>query len=196
MSELSEAYQKYSDKLDHILRNPTDTEIAALLPVDHPLPLKRMTVGQYLDFCQDIWYSKQKREIIVLLAKAENKHPLVLAPTNKHGQPIGNFPKDIPTQAEFDKYHTEPQGYGDEGDWLIVSKSVSQKQAFQKILAVLNEWGVSEDVMPKTADDLGSYDIGWGYDYDSYHYSEGGYWICSDTNRVSKRWEAWGVATQ
>ncbi len=116
--------------------------------------------------------------------------------TNQSGQPIGDFPDKIPTQAEFDKQHATPLEYGDEGDWLIVSKAVGQKQAFDMIVATMKEWGVDDEALPKDESDLGTYDIGWGYDHDSYHYSEGGYWICSDDNKVSKRYEAWGFATQ
>ena len=116
--------------------------------------------------------------------------------TNKHGQPIGDYPKDIPTQAEFDKAHATPLEYGDEEDWLVVSKQIDQQAAFDMIVATMTEWGVDAEYLPKDASDLGAYNIGWGYDHDSYHYSEGGYWICSDENQVSKRYEAWGWATQ
>jgi hypothetical protein len=30
--------------------------------------------------------------------------------TNRFGQPVGDYPKDIPTQAQFDQYHATPQG--------------------------------------------------------------------------------------
>lgn len=117
--------------------------------------------------------------------------------TNQFGQPIGDFADNIPTQAEFDKYHETPQGYGEEGDWLIISKAVPAEKALALIQAELRDnYGLDEEYVPKTVDDLESFDIGWGYDHDSYHYSEGGYWICSEDNQVSKRWEAWGVATQ
>ena len=116
--------------------------------------------------------------------------------TNKHGQPIGDYPNDIPTQEQFDAFHATPQEYGDEGDWLLVSKNVDQETAFAMIIATMHEWGVDEEYIPKAAEDMQVFDVGWGYDHDSYHYSEGGYWICSDDNKVSKRYEAWGVATQ
>jgi hypothetical protein len=119
--------------------------------------------------------------------------------TNQFGQPIGDYPDKIPTQEEFDKYHETPQDYGDEADWVLVSKKFTQEQALALIQGRLkDEWGLdeSEPVYPKSVDDLQSFDIGWGYDHDSYHYEDGGYWICSESNNVTKRWEAWGIATQ
>lgn len=114
--------------------------------------------------------------------------------TNQFGQPIGDYPDDIPTQQEFDKYHETPQSYGEEGDWLIVSKAVPHDKALELIQAELRDnYGMDEEYISK---ELETFDIGWGYDHDSYHYSEGGYWICSKDNNVSKRWEAWGVSTQ
>lgn len=67
MSELREAYKKWGDKVRHILREPTDAEIAALMPAFHPLPLDTMTVGDWLDYRKNLWQSVQVREIIGLL---------------------------------------------------------------------------------------------------------------------------------
>jgi hypothetical protein len=122
--------------------------------------------------------------------------------TNDRGQPIGDYPDNIPTQEEFDMFHTTPQGYGEESEWLLVSTKFSAEDALAKIQRLLKEeWGWSggpdgEGYYPNSVDDLQKFDVGWGYDHDSYHYSEGGYWICSENNQVSKRWEAWGIATQ
>ena len=81
-------------------------------------------------------------------------------------------------------------------------KKFTQEEALAMIQKHLKEeWGWSdgpdgEMMYPKSVDDLQSFNVGWGYDHDSYHYQDGGYWICSDSNQVSKRWEAWGIATQ
>ena len=122
--------------------------------------------------------------------------------TNERGQPIGDYPTDIPTQEQFDEHHSTPQDYGEEAEWLLVSKKFTQEEALAMIQKKLkDEWGWSdgedgEMMYPKSVDDLQSFDVGYGYDRDSYHYSEGCYWICSDNNEVTKRYEAWGIATQ
>lgn len=130
--------------------------------------------------------------------RVEALYPAANQPaTNKHGQPIGDFPTDVPTDDEFNKYHATPVGYGEEGDWLIISKAVPVEKALELIQKECRDnYGLDEDYIPKTIDDLHEYDIGWGYDHDSYHYSEGGYWICDERNKVSRRWSAWGVPTQ
>lgn len=66
---LREAYAAWGEIIPHYLREPTDEDIAKLMPVDHPLPLEKMTVGDYLDFKQNLWLAKQVREIIGLLRK-------------------------------------------------------------------------------------------------------------------------------
>jgi hypothetical protein len=122
--------------------------------------------------------------------------------TNERGQPIGDYPTDIPTQEQFDEHHSTPQDYGEEAEWIMVSKKFTQEEALALIQAKLkDEWGWTggddgEMMFPNDLDDLQSFDIGYGYDRDSYHYSEGCYWICSADNEVTKRYEAWGIATQ
>lgn len=71
MSELTlkDSYSAWGDLVNEYLREPTDEEIAALMPVDHPLPLEKMTVGDYLDFKKNLWQAKQARNIIGLLRK-------------------------------------------------------------------------------------------------------------------------------
>lgn len=74
MSELRIAYKKYSERLDYILREPTDKDKAGLFPALHKLKRrdgKPVTVGDYLDFSERAWKAKQKREIIGLLMEAE-----------------------------------------------------------------------------------------------------------------------------
>ncbi len=115
--------------------------------------------------------------------------------TDSFGRPIGDFPDDVPTQDEFHEAHKDAKEYGEEGEYLLVSKQVEAAAALKMIQDIMNEWGINEDYIPKTTSDLQTYDVGWGYDRDSYHYSEGSFWICSDSNNVSKRYEAWGVET-
>lgn len=67
MSELRDAYKKWGNQVQHILREPTDAEIAALMPAFHPLPLDTMTVGGWLEYRKKLWQSVQTREIIRLL---------------------------------------------------------------------------------------------------------------------------------
>lgn len=124
----------------------------------------------------------------------QNIYPKTI--TNGAGQPIGDYPDGIPTQKQFDDFHETPQDYGEEGEWIIISKAINPKKAFELIIEKLDEYGMDDEYKPKSPDDLQVFDIGWGYDHDSYHYQDGGYWICSDTNKVSKRFEAWGVSTE
>lgn len=71
---LREYYREYSDRIDHILRKPTEEELAGLMPAFHKL--KRpdgsdATIGDYERFAKDAWRAKQKREIIDLIAEAK-----------------------------------------------------------------------------------------------------------------------------
>lgn len=74
MSDLRNAYLKWGKRVQHILREPTDRDKASLIPALHPLKRKDgtpMTVGDYLDFSERAWKSKQVRDIIGLLMEAE-----------------------------------------------------------------------------------------------------------------------------
>lgn len=66
---LREAYQAWGDIIDSYLREATDDDIAKLMPVDHPIDIEKMTVGEYLDFKKNLWRSSQARNIIGLLRK-------------------------------------------------------------------------------------------------------------------------------
>jgi len=70
MSELRDAYKKWSDPLDAILAEPTEQDLAGCIPAFHQLTNPNgtpMTVGQYHDFAVRAYKAKQKREIIGLL---------------------------------------------------------------------------------------------------------------------------------
>lgn len=111
-------------------------------------------------------------------------------------RPKGDFPGTPPTGEQFQNVFRSPVSFGEEGEHLLITKDWSKEEAYALLVKELRqEWGLDEESIPKM-DDVGSYDVGWGYDYDSYHYSEGGWWICSEENKVTKRWEAWGVETQ
>lgn len=67
-------YKKYSERLYTILREPTEAELAGLLPAFHTLKKsggKPMTVGDYLDFTRNAWKAKQVSELIKLLMEVE-----------------------------------------------------------------------------------------------------------------------------
>jgi hypothetical protein len=111
-------------------------------------------------------------------------------------RPKGDFPGNPPTGQQFHEAFKTPVSFGEEGEHLLVTKEWSKEEAYAILVKELrDEWGLDEESIP-SIDDVQSYDVGYGYDYDSYHYSEGGWWICSTENKVTKRWEAWGVETQ
>jgi len=87
---LREAYKAWSPALDHYMREPTDAEIAALMPVDHPLPLDKMTVGEMQDFQKNLWQAKQKRDIVGMLRKE-----VAFARRNEHHVLNGIFGKEV-----------------------------------------------------------------------------------------------------
>lgn len=80
MSELREAYKKWSGPLDEILLEPTIDDLTPLWPafagiIPEHTPKrpdgKPLTVGDYLDFVNNAYRAKQKREIIGLLMEAQ-----------------------------------------------------------------------------------------------------------------------------
>lgn len=71
MSDFRTAYKKYSGKIKELLREPTDADISAMMPVDHPYELENFTVGQWLDFRKDLWQAKQVSAIVRMLMEAE-----------------------------------------------------------------------------------------------------------------------------
>lgn len=64
-----DAHKAWGKWLEVTLREPTDEEITKLMPVDHQIPVDKMTVGDYIDFKKNIWRAKQTSEIIGLLMK-------------------------------------------------------------------------------------------------------------------------------
>lgn len=97
------------------------------------------------------------------------------------------FKKILPTQEQFDKYHADPIEYG-EADYLVISKTYTEEEALKRILALMVDWGVDPEHLPK---EVTAFEIGWTVDPDSYHHSENTYHLASD--KVPARWEAWGV---
>lgn len=76
MSEVRDAYKKWSEKLDEILAPPTAEDLANLWPAFPAHQPKRpdgkpLTVGDYLDFTNIAYQAKQKYEIVRLLMEAE-----------------------------------------------------------------------------------------------------------------------------
>lgn len=78
------AYKRYHQRVEHILREPTPEELAALLPALHPLERKGgtpLTVGEYQDFTTRLWKAYQVTKIIHLIQQEgvqyikEEAHP-------------------------------------------------------------------------------------------------------------------------
>lgn len=78
------SYKRYHQRVEHILRQPTEAELAACLPALHPLQRKDgkpLTVGEYRDFAHRAWHAKQVAEIIRLIQQEgvqyikEDAHP-------------------------------------------------------------------------------------------------------------------------
>lgn len=68
------AYKRYHQRVEYILREPTEIELAGMLPALHPLERKDgkpMTVGEYRDFATKVWRAKQVSEVIRLIQQAE-----------------------------------------------------------------------------------------------------------------------------
>lgn len=71
------AYKRYHQRVEHILREPTQEELAGMLPAFHPLQRKDgkpMTVGDYQDFTQRAWKAKQVADVVRLVQQAEAQY--------------------------------------------------------------------------------------------------------------------------
>lgn len=114
--------------------------------------------------------------------------------------PVVDRLEDIPTREAFDEQYANPNGHGEEGEWILISGKYSQVKALKRIREYLKDnWGVnsSEDYWPKSVNDLQNFELGWATDPDSYHHTEGTYWIVDTArNNLTARWNAWGIATQ
>lgn len=110
-----EAHQAWGDIINDVLREPTDAEIAKLMPADHPLPLDKMTVGDYLDFKKNVWKAAQVSQIIYLLKKET-----AYARRNEHHQLGKIFGKEVwdglpqsvkdAVKVRFDELNAEVKG--------------------------------------------------------------------------------------
>lgn len=69
------AYIKYHKEIEHILREPTEQELAGMLPAFHPLERngKQLTVGEYRDFTKKAWHAKQVSDIVRLIQREVEK---------------------------------------------------------------------------------------------------------------------------
>lgn len=98
----------------------------------------------------------------------------------------------LPTQAEFDKNHKIVQPYGEESDWLVLSKELyTEEQAqrrFKKYLKAEFGWDGEE-----ITNCLETMQVRWiGY-HRADDEGEPGYWIGRDKPTY---WAAWVVETQ
>lgn len=72
-----DVYKRYHQRVKHILREPTELELANTLPAFHPLERKDgkpVTVGDYRDFAAQAWKAKQVTEIVLLIRQAEAQY--------------------------------------------------------------------------------------------------------------------------
>lgn len=67
MTELRAAYKRWGDTIHQILQPLSDAAVAGLMPAFHPLPLDKMTVGDWLDYRANLQKGVQVRNIIALL---------------------------------------------------------------------------------------------------------------------------------
>jgi hypothetical protein len=93
----------------------------------------------------------------------------------------------LPTQREFDQYHSKVSPYGEEHEWLVISQNLyTEEQALRRIRRYLKkEWGWSGDELPT---ELSVYSIGF-----KRYEGEPQYWL---NLHKEGRWTAWGVETQ
>lgn len=87
---LEQANTAWGDILAEYLREPTEDEIAKLMPPEYKLPIAEWTVGDYLDFKKELWLHHQQRNLIGLLRKET-----AFARRNEHHQLAKIFGKDI-----------------------------------------------------------------------------------------------------
>lgn len=104
----------------------------------------------------------------------------------------------LPTQKEFDEYHREPQGYGEEDEWLVLSYELydvyTALEMFRKYL-IKNGW-FSEDDEDGIEVITGTISERW------IGYRRGGedrepvYWLNGRNEQAPTFWKAWVVETQ
>lgn len=102
----------------------------------------------------------------------------------------------IPSQREFDEFHKMPQSYGEDGDWLVLSKSFYTEEEAKKILT---QYFIDEGWHNEGDDEidyiLTSLSVrGIGYKRSPYE-DEPMYWIPSKSENPTTFWEAWVVET-
>lgn len=74
-----QAYKRYHRDVQHILRDPTPSELYGMLPAFHPLERRdgmKLTVGDVQDFATAAWKAKQVSEVIKYVMQAERQYIL------------------------------------------------------------------------------------------------------------------------
>ncbi len=69
-----EAYKRYHKEIEHILREPTPSELYGMLPAFHPLERPgggKLTVGEIKDFATRAWHAKQVSDIVRLVQRVD-----------------------------------------------------------------------------------------------------------------------------
>lgn len=88
----------------------------------------------------------------------------------------------LPTQAEFDAKHREPQPYGEEDNWVVISANLyGDDEALAKIREYCREL---DDELPSTVER-------WNVGYKRYE-GEPSYYLNTNEPGI---WQVWGVET-
>jgi hypothetical protein len=98
----------------------------------------------------------------------------------------------LPTQQEFDKDHTTPLAYGDESEWLVLSRSLYTEEEAIKLFKtyLTKEFGWDDEDMAGCLQSISQRPIGYARLND-----ENGSSYCIG-KATSTFWDAWVVETE
>lgn len=75
MSAFREAYKRYNQQVRDILSEPTEEQLAGILPAFHQLKHKDntpLTKKELHDWAESAWFDKQVADIVRLVMEAQN----------------------------------------------------------------------------------------------------------------------------